>query len=179
MAEVRAFHPVKLVCGIISSKVAYFKSAEEHLVRLYGPLDRKSPFFDFDLTDYYEKQMGKNLKREFLSFAELISPEKMSEIKIQTNALEEEIRKEFKEKCRLVNIDPGYLTQASLIMATTKDFSHRIPLQKGIFAHLEFLFSKSGIRALDWTYPDYKKDEYQKFFLEIRKIYLEQIKKRR
>lgn len=176
MAEPKDFLRVKLICGIISSKEAFFKSAESHLLRLFGPIDKKSPLFDFNLTDYYEKQMGKNLKREFLSFIELISPEKLSEIKIQTNGLEEKIRKEFKENYRIVNLDPGYLTQAALIMATAKDFSHRIPLTKGIYAHLEFLFSKTGIQSLNWTYPDFRKGEYQKFFLEIRKTYLAQIK---
>ena len=61
-------------------------------------------------------------------------------------------------------------------MATAKDFAHRVPLQHGIYAHLELLFGKKMIRTLDWTYPDYKTEEYQKFFLAVRKIYLEQVK---
>ncbi|MGB8952827.1 MAG: DUF4416 family protein [Candidatus Aminicenantales bacterium] len=177
MAEAHAFSSVKLVCGIISSRETYFRSAEEHLVRIYGPLDHKSQSFDFNLTDYYEKKMGKNLKREFLSFGRLISPDQLSEIKIRTNALEEEIQKEFQEKLRAVNLDPGYLTRAVLVMATAKDFAHRIPLQKGIYAHLEFLFTKTGIRILEWTYPDYKQEACQKFFLDIRKMYLFQLKR--
>jgi hypothetical protein len=175
MAEPKPFSPVKLICGIIASKEASFIKAEERLVQLYGPLDITSPLFRFNFTDYYEKQMGKNLKRKFLSFASLISPEKLGEIKLRTNGLEEEIRKELKEDRRVVNLDPGYLTQSALIMATTKDFAHRIPLQKGIYAHLELLFSKKSIKTLDWTYPDYRTEQYQKFFMEIRRIYLSQV----
>jgi len=176
MADIKPFHFVKLICGIISSKAEYFQQAEKRLVELYGPVDSRSPRFDFDLTDYYESQMGKDLKRGFLSFERLIDPVCLSEIKIRTNELEDEIRREFNENFRIVNLDPGYITPAALIMGTAKDFSHRIPLQQGIYGHLEFLFSKNGIRGLDWTYPDFAKEGYRKFFGGVRKIYLSQIK---
>lgn len=176
MAEPKPFAPAKLIVGIISSQEIYFKKAEEELKSLFGPIDLKSAFFPFDLTNYYEEQMGTGLRRMFLSFAELIPPEKLSSIKIQTNALEQKIRQAAGENFRVVNIDPGILTGSALIMATAKDFAHRIPLSSGIYAHLELLFSKSGAKALDWTYPDFKQEGYQKFFLEVRRAYLKQLK---
>ena len=175
MTEAVPFSAVKLICGIIASKEDAFRKAEERLVELYGPLDLDSPVFEFVFTDYYEKQMGKNLKRKFLSFDNLISPEDLSGIKIQTNALEKEIQEEFKAGQRIINLDPGYMTASALIMATAKDFAHRIPLQNGIYAHLEFLFGKNDVRTLSWTYPDFETEGYQKFFLEARRIYLSQI----
>jgi hypothetical protein len=175
MTEPKPFSQVKLICGIIASNEAVFKRAEERLVQLYGSVDTTSSLFVFNFTDYYEKQMGKNLKRKFLSFARLISPEKLGEIKLRTNGLEEEIREELKEGGRVVNLDPGYLTQAALIMATAKDFAHRIPVQQGIYAHLELLFGKKDAKILDWTYPDFRTEEYQKFFMEVRQIYLSQV----
>ncbi len=175
MAEIKPFSRVKLICGIIASQETFFKMAEERLVQLYGSVDITSPLFIFNFTDYYEKQMGKNLKRKFLSFARLISPEKLGEIKLRTNGLEEEIREELKEHRRIVNLDPGYLTQAALIMATAKDFAHRIPVQQGIYAHLELLFGKKDAKTLDWTYPDFRTEEYQKFFMEVRQVYLSQV----
>jgi len=175
MAKPKPFSPVKLICGIIAPKETLFTRAEEHLVQLYGSVDITSPLIAFNTTDYYEKQMGKNLKKQFLSFASLISPEKLGEIKLRTNGLEEEIREELKEGRRVVNLDPGYLTQASLIMATAKNFAHRIPLQQGIYAHVELLFSKTDIKTLDWTYPDYRSKEYKEFLLETRRIYLSQL----
>ena len=177
MAEPKPFSEVKLLCGIIGAEERYFKKAEDCLVRLYGSIDLESPVFTFDFTDYYEKQMGRNLKRKFLSFRDLILPDKLSEIKLRTNQLEEEIRLESKESLRVVNLDPGYMTQAALIIATAKDFAHRIPLKNGIYAHLELLFTKTGVNALGWTYPDYKTEEYQKFFIEVRRIYLAQLKR--
>jgi len=176
MAKIKPFSPVKLICGIIAAKEQVFHVAEDVLIERYGSIDKKSPFFPFNYTDYYEKQMGKNLKRRFISFKQLMSPERLSEIKICTNILEEEIKKEFNAEQRIVNIDPGYLNASALIMATTKDFAHRIPLQKGIYAHLELLFGRKQVRALSWTYPDYKAEDYHPFFLESRRIYLEQIK---
>jgi hypothetical protein len=144
---------------------------------MYGPSDSQSLLFPFDLTDYYESQMGKNLKRKFLSFRELVQPERLSTIKRETNRLEGEIREELQSPRRIVNLDPGYLTPASLIMATAKDFSHRVPLQDGIYAHLEFLFGKDEVRILDWTYPDFRNKGYQEFFCGLRRLYLAQLKR--
>lgn len=176
MADPQSFIPVKLICGIMTSQEHTIFRAEERLVRIYGISDSQSPLFSFDFTDYYEKQMGKNLKRKFLSFKKLIESERLSKIKQETNRLEEEIQEEFQALHRVVNLDPGYLTPASLIMATAKDFSHRIPLQNGIYAHLEFLFGKDEVRTLDWTYPDFKCKDYQEYFLDVRRLYLSQLK---
>jgi len=176
MSEAKAFVPVKLICGMISSQNIVFEKAEDSLKDLYGPVDFFSQLITFTFTDYYEKEMGANLKRKFLSFQQLIPPENLSEIKIRTNKLEEELKQEYEIPQRIMNLDPGFLTASSLFMATAKDFAHRVPLQHGIYAHLELLFGKKKIRTLDWTYPDYKTENYQKFFLAVRKIYLDQLK---
>jgi hypothetical protein len=175
LVEPKPFSPVKLICGIIASEEKFFERAEERLVELYGSLDLVSQIFEFDFTDYYEKQMGQNLKRKFVSFDNLIFPESLGEIKIRTNALEEEIKEELKAGKRIVNLDPGFLTASALIMATAKDFAHRIPLQHGIYAHLELLFGKNDIRTLSWTYPDFETKGYQMFLLDVRRIYLSQV----
>lgn len=177
LASPKPFAAVKLICGMMASRESVFQSAADKLIRLYGVPDSESPMFSFDITDYYEKQMGKNLKRKFMSFERLIEPEKLSDIKRQTNRLEEAIREELQSSRRVVNLDPGYLTSSALIMATAKDFSHRIPLQNGIYAHLEFLFGKNDIRILDWTYPDFRSEGYRQYFLEVRRNYLGQLRK--
>ncbi len=176
MAEAKPFTPVKLVCGLISGNEAAFAAARDALIRIYGDMDDESPVYDFTLTDYYEKQMGPRLRRKFMSFERLIDPEALSEIKLRSNALEEEIQIKLQEHRRVVNIDPGYLNSASLIMATTKDFSHRIPLRRGIYAHLELLFGKDAVRYLDWTYPDFKSERYHAWLLSVRRRYLAQLR---
>jgi len=176
MAEIKPFTPAKLICGIISGRDIFFREGEERLTALFGPVDIRSQTFDFDLTDYYEPQMGKGLKRLFLAFEQLVNPERLSEIKLRTNELEEEIGGRFGEALRHVNIDPGILTASALIMATAKNFSHRIPLRQGIYGHLEFLFTKAGVKTLDWTYPDFRKVNTQAFFGEVRRNYLSRLK---
>jgi hypothetical protein len=176
MAEPRSFFPVKLICGVIASKEKVISDTVRRLVQSYGNVDLESPLIPFDLTDYYEKQMGKDLSRKFLSFERLIPPERLSSIKLETNRMEEQIQEEFMDKRRIINIDPGYLTTASLIMATAKNFAHRVPLRDGIYAHLELLFGRDEVRLLDWTYPDFKNKGYQEFFRKARRIYLSQIK---
>ncbi len=179
MAESKPFFPVKLVCGIIFAAEAILQEGENFLVESFGPMDLRSPVIDFDTTDYYNREMGRNLKRLFVSFTDLIGPEKLSDIKLLTNAAEGRIRHERRADHRLINLDPGYLTAAALVMATAKDFSHRIPLKDGVFAHLEFLFTKSGIQTLGWTYPDLRNSGYHNFFLTARQIYLKQLKARK
>lgn len=175
MAEVKPFWPAKLICGLIAREEIYFEEAETQLIQLFGPVDLRSSFFIFNYTDYYSREMGPNLRRRFLSFADLQDPSTLSQIKRQTNELEEKLRRKFGSSGRVVNLDPGILTPSALIMATAKNFAHRIPLQAGIYAHLELLFRRNSIKILDWTYPDFRQETYYSFFLEVRKIYLNQL----
>ncbi|MGQ9673862.1 MAG: DUF4416 family protein [Candidatus Aminicenantales bacterium] len=176
MAKPKPFLPAKLICGIIAAADTHFERAQIELSGLYGQVDLKSPFFPFDLTPYYETEMGPNLRRCFLSFEKLVDPERLSDIKLETHDLEAKIQQTFGTAFRPVNLDPGILRASSLIMATTKDYSHRVPLAHGIYAHLELLFTRNAVRLLDWTYPDFRNEGYQSFFREVRRIYLRQLK---
>ena len=178
MATIKDFPPVQLVCGIIASRDDHFDRAEERLSGIFGEVDSRSPRFPFELTEYYRAEMGSGLRRGFLSFRSFIDPSVLPDVKIRTNALEREIAAEFGTATRIVNLDPGYLTAAALIMATAKDFSHRIPLRNGIYGHLEFLFTRTGIRRLDWTYPDFAQEGYETYFLALRKELLRRLKGR-
>ncbi|HHF52635.1 MAG TPA: DUF4416 family protein, partial [Candidatus Aminicenantes bacterium] len=134
MAEPKSFKKRKLIIGIMAGEPEVFSMAQEELGNLFGSIDMESNFFPFTYTDYYSKQMGgASLMRKFISFDTLVDPETLSEIKITTNRIEEKIRIDFQSPHRIVNIDPGVINDSSLIMATVKDFAHRIPLQKGIY----------------------------------------------
>jgi hypothetical protein len=122
--------------------------------------------------------MGPGLFRRFVSFETLIAPEALPEKKVRAIGIEESFRQERGAPGRPVNIDPGYITASALIMATAKDFAHRVPLGQGVYAHLEFLFTRTGVRTLDWTYPDLRRKPPQAYFRSVREIFLRGIRER-
>ena len=166
MGKIIEPEPVKLIIGLIG-KEGLFKEAEQVLSSRFGLIDYKSKSIDFIFTDYYKKEMGPELKRKFLSFKDLIQPDELPDIKCYTNKLETEIFSVNHN--RLFNIDPGYLTLAKLVLATTKDYQHRIYIGKGIYAEMTLKFKKKSFVSWEWTYPDYATKEYIDIFNEIRK----------
>ncbi len=176
MSDPHPFPPAKLVVGLIYADPAWLGRAAAALVERFGPVEARSPEFAFDTTDYYASEMGTGLKRVFLAFERPVDPSGLAGIKLETNGLEEALRSEAGTSGRVVNIDPGTLTPSALIMATGKDFSHRVPLRDGVFAHLEMLFTKTGTRALDWTYPDMRKPGVGAWLIELRRKMLERLK---
>ncbi|OGW75790.1 MAG: hypothetical protein A2Z72_05240 [Omnitrophica bacterium RBG_13_46_9] len=165
--------PVKLVVGLISGDPSNLTRAKTLLEKKFGRTDKETELLDFSCTHYYEEEFGKNLKRRFLSFKNLIVPEKNYGIKLYTNKLEKRLSRKGR---RAVNIDPGYITLTGLVLFTTKPRGHRIYIGKGIYADLELNFAKKTFQPLEWTYPDYRTDEYIVFFNSVRTIYLSQVK---
>jgi hypothetical protein len=168
MGKIQKTQPVKLICGFIFKQDDYLKKAKGLLFKKFGALDYESQILDFDYTDYYAKEFGQGLKRSFASFKRLILPSELSRIKLITNKIEDKISY---RGLRLVNIDPGYLDLAKLVLASTKDFSHRIYLDCGIYAEITLTYQGKTFRPLDWTYPDYRSAEYIDIFNHIREVY--------
>ena len=175
MGKLRHHEPVKLISGIIFSQSEFFIKAKNELINRYGEVDFESISFPFKYTDYYQAEMGKILWRKFISFKLLINPEKIVSIKLFTNKLEEKFF--FPNSLRRrVNIDPGYLVLSKLILATTKNFIHRVYLGKGIYAEITLRYFKGkGFQPGEWTYPDYKSREYLEVFSFVRSIYQGQL----
>ncbi len=160
---------VKLIIGLISGSEDLLTKIKILLEKaLRNKVDYASPVMDFDYTDYYKKEMGPLLKREFLSFEKLLDLERIYAIKILTNSLEAKFAKCGK---RMVNIDPGYLDMAKLVLFSTKDYTHRIHLNDGIFAEVTLYYKDDTFNPWPWTYPDYKSKEYIAIFNHIRGLY--------
>lgn len=176
MGNPRPAQPVKLIVGLLSGDVDLMRRARQLLSREYGPVDAESDFWLFDQTDYYEAEMGPGLQRWFLSFARLIRPEDLPAIKRHTNDIEARIAADclLPDRQRPVNLDPGYLTLAKLVLATTKDRSHRIYMNAGIYAEVTLQFAHGGWQPWPWTYPDYRAPTYHRFFERVRAVYREQ-----
>jgi hypothetical protein len=160
--------PALLVMGVLASSEAVLAAAESRAKDLYGVLHRKTAPVSFErFTCYYENEMGPGLLRSYWVFAEHVARGSLVEAKLATNRIEKEMSIDEK---RTVNLDPGLLTPESLVMATTKPYSHRIYLSKGIYAELVVMFRRGGgIDPLPWAYPDYRDPETLNFFSSVRK----------
>jgi hypothetical protein len=171
MGQIKKLFPVKLVIGFIFKEENTLNKAKFFLERRFGKIDFESQVLNFTHTDYYEKEFGLNLKRKFVSFKKLIPPQDLTKIKLITNQIENKLSK---GGCRLINIDPGYLDLAKLILASTKDYSHRIYLNRGIYAEVTLFYQNKTFKPREWTYPDYKTDAYIDIFNQLRQIYIKQ-----
>lgn len=174
MSEPRPPQKVKLVMSFLYGQEVDFREAAQAVMEKYGPFDLVSEPLPFDFTNYYEPEMGQNLQRRLVSFFPLISPESLREIKLWTNELEKRWLND--RRGRRVNIDPGYLAAAKFILATGKDYSHRIYLGQGIYGDLTLLFKKGNFQPLPWTYPDYASPPLLGLLNLLRRRYLWQIK---
>lgn len=166
MGKVRKYNQqVKLIMGFIYKDEAIFIKSRDQLKRKFGRIDFQSGPLDFNYTSYYEKEMGVDLKRRFISFNKLIPIENLYRIKLYTNRLEAIF---LNSGARQVNIDPGYVDLAKLVLASTKDYAHRIYLRKGIFAEITLSYRNNSFVPNEWTYPDYRSQEYIDIFNKIR-----------
>lgn len=161
-------HKVKLIVGLLSNDIATITKASTALARIFGRTDLESGILDFTHSDYYRKEMGSGLKRRFLSFQKLLNLKDIYKVKLKTNRLE---KKFLNGGNRRVNIDPGYLDHAKLVLFSTKDYTHRIHLNKGVYAEVTLFYKDGRFNAWPWTYPDYRSDDYIAIFNSIRELY--------
>ena len=165
MGAIRKASGVKLIASILSADESLFDEVSRRLERMFGPIDFTSNILDFTHTDYYSGQMGPRLKRIIVAFGRPVDPAISYRTKISTNRLEKRYESNGK---RRVNIDPGFLTHAKLVLYSTKDHSHRIYIAGGIFAELTLYYRGGRYNPWPWTYPDYASSEYADIFGEIR-----------
>ncbi len=169
MGRVREVSLAALIAGITFSDNDLLENAIKSLEDEFGPTGMKSPLFDFNMTDYYTAEMGKDLKKIFCSFENPIEPGNLPDIKLITNNIEILFARCDKETLlRTVNIDPGYVTLSKLVLASTKDYSHRIYIGKGIYAETTLRFVHKSFVPVETTYPDYKTQLAIDFFNTVR-----------
>lgn len=159
----------KLTAGLIYKDPGISAKAIALLSKSFGEIDYQSPELDFNYTAYYYPEMGRPLKRLFVSFKKLLNEEKLANIKVYTNSLERKFSLKGK---RRINIDPGFLSPGKLVLATTKNYNHRVYLKKGIFAEVTLFYKKDGFHPWPWSYPDYQSQEYLDIFNTIRTLSL-------
>ncbi len=177
MGDIRPPKPMKLLVGMLAGRAEWFDAAERLLADTFGPSDLASPLIPFTFTDYYEPEMGPGLLRKFVTHERLVNPGDLADIKVRTNELEGQLARELGAPVpRPVNLDPGLLDGSKLLLATTKDYVHRIYIGKGIYAEITLTYKKGGFAPTPWTYRDYATEPYLAFFARARARYLEQLK---
>ena len=165
MGDVRPATPALLIVAAFSRYPDAFAWAREQCEQRWGTVALASPSFSFSETDYYEPSMGGDLLKTFWAFERLIAPDAIAQIKLETNRLEESFAKSASlPVARPLNLDPGYITEAKLVLASTKDHAHRIYLTDGIFAEVTLYYHRKQWRHREWTFPDYRRQDYHEFF---------------
>ena len=172
MGTIGQFQREKLVIAVLISKHEYRDRLLEELESCFGAIDYTSSPSTFDYSHYYDREMGLPIERFFVSHLALIEPSRLSETKTNCNRIEDLFRVGGN---RRINLDPGLLCLSRFILASTKDSSHRIPLQAGIYAEITLMFEKGRFRPIEWTYPDYAGPEYGEILKHIRSLYQEQL----
>ncbi|MGE5342636.1 MAG: DUF4416 family protein [Candidatus Omnitrophota bacterium] len=172
----KPFQKVKLFSGFIYRDEPVYHHIKTKLESIYSIAELESEPFHFEFTDYYHQEMGAPLYRRFVAFQSLIDPEELPDIKLLTNEIERETAQNGK---RTINLDPGFLSEANVIIATTKNYYHRVPLTRGIYAHMEYVIIGKSLKTLDWTYPDFKSPGYMDFFYRLNTVYKKNLKEMR
>jgi hypothetical protein len=160
--------PAKLVMSVFMKEKPLFETVFPLLETIGGPVDLVSRWMDFDFTDYYHREMGHPLFRRILAFKPLVNQADLADIKQATNEVEKRFARDGQ---RQINIDPGYLVPSRFVLATGKDFAHRIYIGKDLYADLTLMYIHKQFKPLDWTYPDYQSPEILRFLEQVRDKY--------
>ena len=159
---------VKLICAVTYTPDIDLDEVIASLEGAFGLIDGRSAVVNFNHTDYYAEEMGGGLKKLILSFEHPFKADNLWLAKRTANDIESIYQVEHK---RRVNLDPGYLELSKLVLASTKNFSHRIYLNQGIYGEVTLLFADGKFTKLPWTYPDYLENEFQTFLLKTRELF--------
>lgn len=156
----------KLFFALLASSTDVLDKTVKRLAMDFSPVETISPVVPFTHTTYYEKEMGQNLLRQWIGMTLPIFVTEVPALKRYANRLEEIFAE---NRQRRVNIDPGYVMLSKVVLATTKDYDHRLYIGNGIFAEVTLHYRRQGgWEAWPWTYPDYRTDHAMKFFSDVR-----------
>ncbi|MCI0514341.1 DUF4416 family protein [candidate division KSB1 bacterium] len=173
MGEIRLPNAVKLFAAITFREAALLEAVKSALITRWGAIATESDIYDFLYTEYYATEMGTGLLKQFVVFQKLIPPDHLVATKLDSNALEQQWTTTGK---RRVNIDPGYISAAKLVLATTKNYAHRLYLGQGIYGDVHLRVIDRKFVPNEWTYPDYQAADSLLFFNKIRQQYLKELR---
>ncbi|MCD4656378.1 MAG: DUF4416 family protein [Planctomycetes bacterium] len=159
-------------CGILASNLEALNAGAEQVIQLLGRNVLQTEPYEHKYTQYYDEEMGEYKLRKFIACLPLESPTKLREIKLRANDIEDMLASRLTLPfSRPVNLDPGYIDEPRIVLASCKDYNHRIAIGEGVYADLHLIFSrKQGYVGMDWSYMDYTDDTAKSFFMQCRQI---------
>jgi len=166
MAEIKPVAAVVPIIGLLFTEKINLETINLELTLRFGRSIKSSETIPFTHTQYYNAEMGNEIFRQWHAYEKKILPDELAEIKTFTNSVEQKFLNENKN--RRINIDPGYISLSNLVLASTKNYSHRIYLALGIYAEITLIFRHGHFLPLEWTYPDYKEPLALEFFEKVR-----------
>jgi phosphoribosylformylglycinamidine cyclo-ligase len=165
--------PAALFVAVLFAPAVSYGEVCSEVTREFGDILEASPVFPFHHSEYYAIEMGGNLQKVFFLLARLIDPAAVVEWKLRAQEIESRYTENGK---RQINFDPGYLDASKLVLATTKNYDHRIYLGRGIYGDVQLRFRFQQFHFNDWTYPDYRQPEHIAFFEKARLKYFDLLK---
>ncbi|MBC8379594.1 MAG: DUF4416 family protein [Planctomycetes bacterium] len=169
MWDVQNILPVKLIVGILACDEKALKTSHQPLLDAYGQTDLVSEVYPFDMTEYYVDEAGPNMVRQFMAFEHLIDPGRLAAIKHETNKMEQELAKQLVTPYpRPVNFDPGFVEPSKLVLASTKNFAHRIYIGDHMYAEVTLTYNRGKWESFPFTFPDFKSGRYDIFLSKVR-----------
>jgi hypothetical protein len=173
MGKTRLHPPVKIIIACTRISGSDLTPVHTALEEKLSAIECVSFTFDFSrFTNYYAEEMGSSLEKDFVVFTGLEEPEILPSLKRWTNEFEKKLSRKGK---RIFNLDPGYICDARLVLATTKNYTHRLYLTEGIFGDVHLIYQNHSFREQSWTYPDYRQPAIIGFFNSIREAYMRQL----
>lgn len=160
--------PVKLIIGLLADTPGRIAEVRHLLATLYGKEEEVLDPLPFTWTRYYAEEVGETPWRSFISYETLVHREAVVDIKLRAHALELSLCPQDRPGKRPVNIDPGYMTLGQFFLATTKDQRHRVYVRDGIFVEPTLYFEDGVWKNFEWTYRDYRSEEYHRYFERAR-----------
>ncbi len=173
MATPSSPEPVKFFVALLWGDVNLLADVRARMAAHWGAVDFEGPDRVFDLTNYYEAEMGGGLRRRLVSFEPLRAPDELASAKRVCIAIENELAGAMG---RRVNLDIGYLDHNKIVLASIKAAGQKIYLRDGIYADLVARYSDGRYQSFPWTFPDFKDGRYDAELDALRETYLRQMK---
>src|SRR5262245_1428844 len=127
MGDVLSPQPVLPIVAAFSRHDAALDWGLAQCESYFGPIALVSPRFEFVGTNYYDPTIGPGIRMCFWAFERLMDPAALAGLKLLSNDWESEYARTHRHaEPRPLNLDPGYITLAKLVLALTKDHTHRI-----------------------------------------------------